>query len=197
MKFILGLKVGMSQVFDEKGNIVPVTLIKAGPCKVTQIKTKEKDTYESLQLGFQKLKDKKIRKTTAKKPFKYIKEFRSNDLSGYNLGDEVTVSSFQEGENVKVSGTSKGKGFAGAVKKWGFSGRNATHGVKHEHRTIGSVGSSFPQRVAKGRKMPGRMGSDKTTVKNLKIMKVDPTNNLLVVKGAIPGRNGSLLEIRA
>jgi len=114
----------------------------------------------------------------------------------YKVGDQVDVSVFQEGERVKVSGTSKGKGFQGAVKRWGFSGRGASHGVKHEARTLGSVGTSFPERVIKGRKMPGRMGSERTTVKNLEIVKIDKENNLLAIKGAIPGRKGTLLEIR-
>ena len=200
----------MSQVFDEKGNAVPVTLVEAGPCKVLQIKTKEprsiaegelggkKDNYEAIQIGFVKLKEKKIKKPQKQKPFRYLREFRGDiDVSKYKAGDEFGVSIFQEGERVKVSGISKGKGFAGAVKKWGFSGRHATHGAKHEERTLGSVGSSFPERVRKGKKMSGRMGAERVTVKNLKIVKIDKENNLLAVKGAIPGRMGTLLEIRS
>jgi large subunit ribosomal protein L3 len=192
MKFILGTKIKMSQMFDEKGNVVPVTLIEAGPCKVLQIKTKEKDGYPAVQVGFQK-KTKKIKKNEKGKEFKYLREFKNGE---YKVGDEITVSIFQEGEKVKVSGISKGKGFQGGVKRWGFSGRGATHGVKHEHRTLGSVGMSFPERVIKGRKMPGRMGFERVTIKNLKIVKVDKENNLLVIKGAVPGRKGTLLEIR-
>ena len=196
----------MSQVFDEKGNVVPVTLIEAGPCEILQIKTKDprtiasselrgkKDGYEAIQIGFEKLKDKKVKKPQKQKPFRYLREFKG-DILKYKVGDKIDVSIFQEGDLVKISGTSKGKGFAGAVKRWGFSGRGASHGVKHEARTLGSVGSSFPERVIKGRKMPGRMGTERVTVKNLKIVKVDKENNLIAIKGAIPGKNGGLLEI--
>jgi large subunit ribosomal protein L3 len=196
MKFILGKKLGMSQIFDEKGNVVPVTLVEAGPCQVLQIKTKDKDGYEAIRLGFEKItKKKKIKKPQGKKPFRFIREFKNN-IQEYKVGKKIAASIFREGENISVSGTSKGKGFAGAVKRWGFSGRGASHGVKHEARTLGSVGSSFPERVIKGKKMPGRMGSERVTVKNLKVVKVDPENNLLAVKGAVPGRKGTLLEIR-
>ena len=197
MKFILGLKLGMSQIFDEKGSQIPVTLIEAGPCQTTQIKTKEKDGYETIQIGFQKLKEKKVKKPEKQKPFRYIREFRKDiDISKYKVGEKIDVSIFQEGDIVKISGISKGKGFAGVVKRWGFSGRPATHGTKHEERTPGSVGTSFPERVPKGRKMAGRMGYKRVTIKNLKVVKIDPENNLLAVGGAIPGRKGTLLEIR-
>jgi len=195
MKFVLGKKIEMSQIFDEKGNVVPVTLVEAGPCFVTQIKTKEKDGYEAVQIGFEKLKDKKVKKPQKNKPYRYLREFRGR-VSGIKVGEKIDVSIFKEGDIVKVSGISKGKGFAGAVKRWGFAGRPASHGVKHEERTIGSVGSAFPQRVAKGKKMPGRMGGERVTIKNLRIVKVDPENNLLMIKGAVPGRRGTLLEIR-
>ena len=182
----------MSQYFDEKGNVIPVTLVEAGPCKVLQIKTDEKDKYNSVQIGFVK-KTKKIKKTEKGKEYKYLKEFKDGE---YKLGDEISVSVFEPGDKVRVSGISKGKGFQGGVKRWGFSGRNATHGVKHEHRTIGSTGGGYPERVIKGRKMPGRMGQERITVKNLKIVKIDKENNLLMIKGAIPGRRGTLLEIK-
>ena len=209
MKFILGLKVGMSQMFDEKGDVIPVTLIEAGPCQVTQIKTKEKDGYETIQVGFKKIeKEKKIKKPMKKKPFRFLKEFKvgqkidedkssSQPFPQFRLGQVIDVSIFQAGDKVKVSGISKGKGFAGAVKRWGFHGRPATHGTKHELRTPGSVGTSFPERVIKGRKMPGRMGSVRVTVKKLKVVKVDKENNLLAIKGAIPGRRGTLLEVKS
>jgi len=199
MKFILGKKIGMSQMFDKDGKFVPVTLVLAGPCYVLQKKTKEKDGYEALQIGFEKIEKKsKIGKSMKGKEYRQIKEGRPRTDLGQtpNIGDEINVAIFQEGEKVKVSGVSKGKGFQGGVKRHGFSGRNATHGVKHEHRTIGSTGMRFPQHVREGRKMPGRMGSERTIVKNLKIMKIEPENNLLVVKGAVPGRSGALLEIR-
>lgn len=207
MKFILGKKIGMSQIFDEKGKAMPVTLIEAGPCQVTQVKTERKDSYPpstlqgpttrpkivSVQIGFVK-KTKKIKKTEKGKEFKYLREFKNGD---YKAGDKIDVSVFEEGDKVKISGISKGKGFAGAVKRWGFSGRGASHGVKHEARTLGSVGTSFPERVIKGRKMPGRMGTGRVTVKNLKVVKVDKENNLLAVKGAVPGAKGTLLEIQS
>ncbi|MCX6721321.1 MAG: 50S ribosomal protein L3 [Candidatus Staskawiczbacteria bacterium] len=196
MKFILGQKIGMSQMFDKDGKLTPVTLVSAGPCYVLQKKTKDKDGYEALQLGYEKIEKKsKVKKTMKGKEYRYIREIRDYKSELQN-GSEVSVSEFAEGDMVKVSGISKGKGFQGGVKRHGFSGRNATHGVKHEHRTIGSTGSRFPQHVMKGRKMPGRMGSDRTSVKNLKIMKIDKDNNLLVIKGAVPGRKGILLEVK-
>ncbi len=205
-KFILGLKLGMSQIFDEKGNVIPVTVIKAGPCYVTQIKTKEKDGYSAVQIGFGEAK--KITKALAghfKKAkvgkLMFLREFRNEtpkiDDKELKIKDKIDISIFKEGDRVKVSGISKGKGFQGAVKRWGFSGMGASHGVKHEHRTLGSVGSSFPERVIKGKKMPGRMGSERVTVKNLKIVKIDKENNILVIKGTVPGVKGTLLEIRS
>lgn len=199
MKFILGKKLGMSQLFDEKGNVVPVTLIEAGPCVVTQVKTKENDGYEAVQVGFEKItKQKKIKKPLAHKPFRWLREVRLKEHGTCNMerGDKIDISIFQAGDMVKISGISKGKGFQGVVKRWGFSGRDATHGVKHEHRTLGSVGATTPSRVIKGKKMPGRMGGERVTVKNLKIVKVDAEQNILAVKGAVPGPNGGLLEIR-
>jgi len=192
MKFILGTKVKMSQIFDEEGNIVPMTLIQAGPCKVLQVKTAEKDKYDALELGFVK-KTKKAKKTEKGKEYKYKKEFKNGE--NMKVGDEINVSLFQEGDKVKISGFSKGKGFQGGVKRWGFSGRGSSHGVKHEHRTLGSTGTSFPERVIKGRKMPGRTGNQRISVKNLKIVRVDKENNILAVRGAVPGRRGTLLEI--
>ena len=203
MKFILGLKLGMAQVFDEKGNVIPITLIEAGPCLVTQIKTREKDGYSAVQIGFGEAK--KVTKAIAghlKRLIKllFLREFRNKEpkINDKELkrGDKIDVSVFQEGDKVKVSGLSKGKGFAGVVKRWHFRGRPATHGTKHELRTPGSVGTSFPERVIKGKKMAGRMGGERVTVKNLKVVKVNPEKNLLAIKGALPGRRGTLLEIR-
>jgi len=187
----------MSQMFDKNGKLTPVTLIVAGPCNILQKKTKETDGYQALQIGYVKIEKKdKIGKSMKGKEYKYIKEENIDVPADAKVGDEINISVFKEGDKVKVSGMSKGKGFQGGVKKHGFSGRNATHGVKHEHRTIGSVGTRFPQHVMKGRKMPGRMGYDRTSVKNLKIMKIELENNLLVIKGAVPGVKGALLEIR-
>lgn len=198
MKFILGRKIGMSQIFDEKGNQIPVTLVEAGPCQVLQIKTKEKDGYEAIQVGFVK-KTKKVKKPEKGKEFRYLREFRILKPETLNLkpNDKIDVSIFQEGEKVKVSGISKGKGFAGVVKKWGFKGLPETHGSKHEQRAHGSVGISGVERVFKGTKMAGRMGNERVTVKNLKIMKVDKENNLIAVEGAVPGAKGTLVEVRS
>jgi len=196
MKFILGLKLETSQIFDEEGNFIPVTLIEAGPCQITQIKTKDKDGYEAIQIGFKRIeKQKKIRKPMQKKPFRYLREYK-NEIEKSKVGDEIDISVFKEGDIIKVSGLTKGKGFQGVVKRWGFSGLRTTHGTKHEVRAPGSTGSRFPQRVIKGKKMPGRMGGEKVTITNLKVIKVDKENNILAVKGAVPGRRGSLLEIR-
>ncbi len=188
----------MTQVFKEDGEVVPVTEVLAGPCFVTQIKTKEKDGYEAIQIGFEKLKEKKITKSKRKKPFRYLKEFRGKTLKieDFKVGQEINVSVFKEGDLVTVSGISKGKGFAGGVKRWGFAGRPATHGTKHEERTIGSAGSSTPSRVIKGKKMPGHAGQKRVTIKNLEIVKVDPEKNLLYIKGSVPGSRGTLLEIK-
>jgi large subunit ribosomal protein L3 len=201
MKFILGRKIGMSQLFDKDGKIVPVTLVSAGPCYVLQKKSKEIDGYSALQIGFEKLEKKnKIKKTMKGKEYRHLKEIRDKkeiaQEQSLNIGDEINVSVFKEFEEIKISGMSKGKGFQGGVKRHGFKGRNATHGVKHEQRTIGSTGCRFPQHVIKGRRMPGRMGYERVSVKNLKIMKIEPESNLLVIKGAIPGHKGTLLEIR-
>ena len=198
MKFILGKKLKMSQIFDEKGNQFPVTLIEAGPCFLTQIKTKEKDKYSALQIGFEKIeKTKRIKKTMKGKEFRYLREFRIEgpEIKDYELGKKIDVSIFKEGDKVSISGISKGKGFAGAVKRFKVAGFPKTHGTKHGLRTIGSIGSMTPQRVIKGKKMPGRMGGERVTVKNLKIVKIDPEENLIAVRGALPGRKGTLLEI--
>ena len=187
----------MSQMFDKNGKLTPVTLIVVGPCYVLQKKEKEKDGYEALQVGLTKIvKKNKIGKSMKGKEYKFIREYKNEGGPTLNIGDEINASIFEEGQEVKVIGTSKGKGFQGGVKRHGFHGRNATHGVKHEHRTIGSTGTRFPQHVMKGRRMPGRMGFDRTTVKNLTVMKVDKENNLLVVKGAVPGTKSTLLQIK-
>ncbi|MBU3934629.1 50S ribosomal protein L3 [Patescibacteria group bacterium] len=195
---IIGKKIGMSQLFNQDGVVTPVTLIEAGPCYVLQQKNKEKDGYEAIQIGFEKItKERKMKKSAKGKEYKYIKEERiKTGGEQHKAGDKIDVSVFKEGDTVKISGASKGKGFQGSVKKWGFAGKSKTHGVKHEQRTVGSVGCRFPQRVIPGKKMPGRMGGGRITVKNLKIVEIDKDNNLLVVKGAVPGRKGTLLEIR-
>lgn len=196
MKFLIGKKIEMSQIFDEKGNLIPVTLISAGPCVILQKKTKENEKYDAFQIGFEKIeKINKIKKSYKTRPYKHVKEFKGGDET-LKVGDEMNVSIFKEGDILTVSGTSKGKGFQGGVKKHGFHGRNTSHGAKHEERQIGSVGRRFPQRVTKGRKMPGRMGYERITVKNLKVEKIDAANNIIAVRGAVPGHRGTLLEIK-
>ncbi len=196
MKFILGKKIGMSQLFTKEGRFVPVTLIEAGPCYVLQRKTKDKDGYEAAQIGYDKItKVKKIKKTQKGKEYKFIKEERIDEKDAVKAGDQIDLSAFKEQENINIIGTSKGKGFQGAMKLHNFKGKLASHGVKHEHRTIGSIGSRWPQRVVPGKRMPGRMGGEQITVKNLKIAKIDLENNLLIVRGAVPGKPGTLLQI--
>lgn len=184
----------MTQIFDENSNFVPVTLIQAGPCFVTQIKTGETDGYDAVQIGFEKIKKKnKIKKTMVGKEFKHLSEARGeSDLS---LGQEIKASVFEPGEKVKISGISKGKGFAGAVKRHGFVDNAKARGRK-DMRRVGSIGARNPQRVIPGKKMPGRMGSDRISVKNLKVIQIDEKNNILAVKGAVLGKRGTLVEIR-
>lgn len=212
MKFILGKKIGMSQVFDEKGKVIPVTVIEAGPCMVTEIKNLERDGYEAVQVGYgykkrltkpikghlKKIKSQNPKFKNKDLNFRYFREFRNDNLNikDYNLGDEIDVSVFEVGNKVKVSGISKGKGFQGVVKRYGFKGAPASHGTKHNLRAPGSIGSAFPEHVFKGKKMAGRMGNKRVTVKGLEVVSVDKENNLLAIKGAVPGRRGTLLEIR-
>lgn len=187
----------MTQIFNEKGDAVPVTLIETGPCFVLQVKTKEsKDGYDAVQIGFEK-KNRKIKKTEKGKEYKYIREYRNPNTETLNLkiGDEINVGIFSEGDSVKISGISKGKGFQGGVKRYGFGGHPKTHGTKHEERTIGSVGATDPARVFPGKRMPGHMGAKRISVRNLKIVKIDLENNLIAFKGAIPGRRGTVVEI--
>jgi large subunit ribosomal protein L3 len=196
MKCIIAKKIEMTQLFNADGTVVPVTLVTAGECDVLQIKTKDKDGYEAIKIGFEKLPEKKIKKSGT--PFRHLKEFRGVDINSFKVGDKISASLFEPGDIIKVSGISKGKGFQGGVKRWGFSGKlSSTHGNKHEHRTIGSVGSATPPRVLLGRRMPGRMGSDRISVKNLEVIKVDSKNNMIAIKGAVPGRRGTILEIRS
>lgn len=191
---------GMSRIFDEN-KVIPVTLIKAGPCPVVQVKNKEKDGYEAVQIGFEGIKDKRakmpqkghFKKAGLDKSFRHLKECAAD---GLKIGQTIDVSIFSKGDKVKVSGVSKGKGFQGVVKRHGFAGGPASHGHKHNLRAPGSIGSRFPQRVFKGMRMAGRMGNQRVSVKGLVVADVDKENNLLAVKGAVPGRKGTLLEIR-
>jgi len=197
MKFILGRKIGMSRVFSEDRKVMPVTLIEAGPCVVTQVKTEEKDGYRAVQVGFGEKK--KINKPLMGHlknlgRFRYLKEIR-DIKEDIKIGDKIDAGVFEEGDKVRVIGISKGKGFQGVMKRHGFHGSPATHGHKHDHRAPGSIGSAFPEHVLKGKKMAGRMGSDQIMVKGLKIIKVDKENNLLAIKGAVPGKRGALVEV--
>ncbi|MFH1460968.1 MAG: 50S ribosomal protein L3 [Patescibacteria group bacterium] len=202
MKFILGKKIGMSQIFGEDGKVIPVTLVKAGPCRVIQIKTEDKDGYQAVQIGFEAKKEKNtpkpqqghFKKAGIKKNYRYLKEFKAQ---GFKVGDKIDVSIFNPGEIIEVSGISKGKGFQGVVKRHGFAGFPASHGTKHGLRAPGSIGSAFPQRVFKGKKMAGRMGADRITVRGLEIAAIEKEENLMAIKGALPGRKNTLLEIVA
>ena len=201
MKFILGTKEKMMQVFDKEGLVYPVTVISAGPVVVTQIKNEEKDSYTAVQVAFGKRNKKRINKPMRGHlkdlgDFRYLKEFRLKEGDGeYKVGDEIDLSVFEVGDEVIVSSISKGKGFQGVVKRHGFHGGPRSHGQKHSEREPGSIGATGPQRVLKGTKMGGRMGSDRVTIKGLKIVQVDKENNQLLVKGAIAGRKGTLIEV--
>lgn len=201
---LIGRKIGMTQTFDETGNVIPVTLIKAGPCTVIQKKTKEKDGYSALQLGFvEEMGNKRPSKPlighyskSGIPPAKVLREFRFREQEEVKEGDQFFVDIFQVGDRVCVIGTSKGKGFAGVVKRWGFHGGKESHGSMF-HRAPGSIGASaFPSRVVKGRKLPGQMGNERVTVKNLTVIEADRDNNLLMVKGAVPGASGVYLLIK-
>ncbi|MBI2674715.1 MAG: 50S ribosomal protein L3 [Candidatus Yanofskybacteria bacterium] len=191
MKFILGKKLGMSQIFNEDGAVIPVTVIEAEPNVVTQVKTKDKDGYEAVQVKSQKSKGK-----NQKKEFKIDQQPTTNNQQP-NVGDKIDVSVFSEGDIVKVSGVSKGKGFAGVMKRHNFSGMPFSHGHHHVARHGGSIGQRFPQHTLKGMRMAGRMGGVKATTRGLKVVKVDAENNLIAVKGAVPGNKGGLLAIQS
>ncbi|MBQ3848074.1 MAG: 50S ribosomal protein L3 [Clostridia bacterium] len=203
-KFILGKKVGMTQIFDKDGTCIPVTVVQAGPCTVIQKKTDETDDYEAVKLGFVDCKLEKLTKPeqgTFKKigtdGFKVLREFKPEDISGYEIGQVLYVGSvFADGDSVDVVGISKGKGYAGNIKRHGQIIGPKSHGSKY-HRGVGSMGpNTDPGRVVKGKKMPGHMGSDRVTVQNLTIVKVDSERNLLLIKGAVPGPKGGILEIK-
>ncbi|MDN5293890.1 MAG: large subunit ribosomal protein [Eubacteriales bacterium] len=201
-KGILGRKVGMTQIFNEEGQLIPVTVIEAGPCYVVQKKTVENDGYNALQLGFMEKKESRVNKPllghfkkAQVKPLRYLREIRVDNIDDYQVGQEIRADIFSPGELVDVTGTSKGKGFAGGIKRHGFQRGPMAHGSKY-HRRPGSLGAKGPGRVFKGRKLPGRMGGDRVTIQNLQVVKVDPENNLLVVKGAVPGPRGGLLIIK-
>lgn len=203
-KGIIGKKVGMTQIFDEVGNVIPVTIIQAGPCVVAQRKTAEKDGYEAVQLGFEDVKEKHSTKAEighfAKNGLatkKHLKEFRLEDCSGYNVGDVVSVETFAVGEKVDVTGTTKGHGYTGVIKRWNHHKLRMTHGVGPVHREVGSMGAnSSPSRVFKNKKMAGQYGNEQVTILNLNVAKIDAENNLIAIRGAIPGAKGGIVFIR-
>jgi large subunit ribosomal protein L3 len=205
MTGLLGKKLGMTSVFDDAGQVIPCTVIEAGPCYVTQIRTKDRDGYEAIQLGFGEKKERLVSKPlrghfakTGTKPVRVVREFRGNGTAEMQPGQEVTVDRvFAKGDVVKVVGTSKGRGFQGVVKRHHFGGVGmTTHGQSDRVRAPGSIGaSSYPSRVMKGRRMAGRMGGERVTVKNLQVLKVIAESNILIVKGSVPGAINSYLEI--
>ncbi|MCA9969744.1 MAG: 50S ribosomal protein L3 [Anaerolineales bacterium] len=217
MKGLLGIKLGMTQVFDEAGVVTPVTIIQAGPCYVTQVKTQKTDGYEAIQVGFGEAKERRLSRAerghlgilkTDKKhptrkrnvglqPLKHLKEFRTKDAAQYAIGQELSVSQFEPGDHVDVTGRTKGRGFAGTVKRYGFGGGVRTHGQSDRHRAPGSIGAaSGTAHVFKGKRMSGHMGDEVFTSQNLVVVKIDPEKNLIAVRGSVPGNKGSLVIIR-
>ena len=204
IKGILGKKLGMTQVFDEENRVVPVTVVEAGPCVVTQIRTVENDGYNAIQIAYGEIDPRKANKPASghfKKagvtPRRYVAEIRMDDVSAYEVGQDVTVDIFEGITFVDVTGTSKGHGYAGAMKRHGFAGQGAAHGNQAAHRRVGGIGAcATPGRVFKGKRMAGRMGNEQVTLQNLKVAKVDAASNLLLIKGAIPGTNGGIVTVK-
>ena len=201
-KGIVGKKLGMTQLFDANGNVVPVTVIEVGPCVISQKKTVENDGYEAVQIGYSDLKASKVNKPMkghfAKgdvAPKRVLREFRFDDISAMNVGDIIKADIFAEGETVDVRGTSKGKGYAGVIKRWNFGRLKESHGTGPVHRHGGSLGVIDPARVFKGKKMAGHLGSERVTVQNLSVVKVDAEKNIIAVKGAIPGPKGGIVVV--
>jgi len=201
---VLGTKLGMTQVFADDGRMVPVTVVEAGPCVVTAVRTPDSDGYSAVQLGFGEIDPRKVTKPVAGHfakagvtPRRYLVELRTDDADQYTLGQEVTAETFAAGDLVDVTATSKGKGFAGVVKRHGFKGLSSSHGTKRKHRAPGSIGGcAYPGRVFKGVRMAGRMGGERTTSPNLTLHSVDADRGLLLIKGAVPGPRGALVLVR-
>ncbi len=203
-KAIIGKKLGMTQIFAENGVVVPVTVIEAGPCVVVQKKTTETDGYNAVQLGFEKIAEKRVNKPllghfkkAGVEPQRYLKEFKLENATELNVGDVIAIDTFAAGDKVDVSGVTKGHGYSGAVKRWGHHMLQATHGVGPIHRQVGSMGAnSTPSRVFKNKKMAGQYGNENLTVLNLEVIKVDAEKNLIAIKGAVPGARGGIVFIR-
>ena len=202
-KGIIGKKIGMTQIFDEKGNVIPVTVIEAGPCYVAQKKTVETDGYCALQLAFEDAKEKHSTKAEighAKKagltPKKHLKEFRLEDCTAYNVGDVISAETFAAGDKVDITGITKGRGYTGPVKRWGHHILRMTHGTGPIHRQPGSMGVIDPARIFKNKKMPGQYGNEQVTILNLKVVKIDSEKNLIAIKGAIPGAKDGIVFVR-
>ena len=202
-KGIIGKKIGMTQIFDEKGNVIPVTVIQAGPCAVVQKKTAENDGYDAIQLGFVEAKEKHI--TKAEKGHfekagvsykRHLKEFRLDDCSAVNVGDVITADTFAAGDKVDVTGMTKGRGYSGVIKRWNHHHLRMTHGTGPIHRQPGSMGVIDPARIFKNKKMPGQYGNEQVTVLNLKVVKIDSEKNLIALKGAVPGAKDGIVFIR-
>jgi len=217
MKGLLGIKVGMTQIFDDAGVVTPVTVIQAGPCYVTQVKVKETDGYNAIQVGFEEIKERRLTRgqlghlsllkpgdkrrqrkaSNGIPPLRYLREFRTRSVGDYEVGQLLTVDQFALGDRIDISGKTKGRGFAGTVKRHGFRGGPKTHGQSDRQRAPGSIGStSSVGRVLKGMKMAGRMGNEQHKAQNLEVMRVDPERNLIAVKGSVPGTKGGLVIIR-
>ena len=199
---LIGKKLGMTRVFLDEGKSIPVTVLKVGPCVVLQKKTREKDGYDAIQVGYEPRKETRVNKplkghfeAAAKGCFAHLKEIRVEDTEQFELGNEIKSDVFQAGDRIQISGLSKGRGFSGVMKRWGFAGGRKTHGSR-SHRVPGSIGcSASPGRVTKGKKLPGRMGNQRVTIKNLRVVDVRPEMDVVLVKGAVPGSNNSLIEI--
>jgi large subunit ribosomal protein L3 len=205
MTGILGTKLGMTQVFDETGQVVPVTVVQAGPCVVTAVRTPDNDGYSAVQIGFGEINPRKVTKPVAGlfekagvTPRRYVAEIRTQDASTYQLGQELSATLFEVGQRVDVTGKSKGKGTAGVMKRHGFRGLSSSHGTQRKHRSPGSIGAcATPGRVFKGVRMAGRMGAERVTVQSLTVHAVDSDKNLLLIKGAVPGPRGGLVMVRS
>ena len=204
IKGLLGKKLGMTQIFDENNHVVPVTVVEAGPCVVTQIRTQETDGYTAIQIAYGDIDPRKVKKPQAGHfnkagvtPRRHVAEIRMDDVSGYELGQEITANIFDGITFVDVTGITKGKGFAGGMKRHGFAGQGAGHGNQASHRRVGGIGAcATPGRVFKGKRMAGRMGQDRVTTQNLKIQKIDADANLILIKGAIPGNRGGIVTVK-